>query len=371
MPTQEIIQVAKPHTIKKFELITKYVESWAYKILGYKASKGLLYIDCMSNSGHYHTETGALVDGSAITVARVLNRVMNNFILCNKRVTIYYNDKDADRIAHLRESLASESLSRVTIIYNIGDADNFLKSFNHSNHDCESSLLVYDPYQAALDWDAINPFLNRWGEVIINHMFSDTQRGAVMARKTTTTDKYEKTYQVNIEKLVYMGLNKESLDKIVEDIIIEQTRESSRREFVAAFPFYNSKNRILYSLVFCSGHIDGFELFKNTAWKIFGGKSSLKSSACDSGQLMFDVKNNLHVDFSTDDDCYKITDIAKYIFSVYHGCTNVPKEDIFRLLSTHPIFPTQGYRREIIDILKTFYSVQCTGKHKSLLNFPS
>ena len=53
----EIITEAKPHTIKKFELIERYVDEWARKILGYdgkdgrEGSKGIIYIDCMSNSG--------------------------------------------------------------------------------------------------------------------------------------------------------------------------------------------------------------------------------------------------------------------------------------------------------------------------------
>lgn len=54
----KIITEAKPHTIKKFELIEKYVDEWARKILGYKGknglngSKGIIYIDCMSNLQH-------------------------------------------------------------------------------------------------------------------------------------------------------------------------------------------------------------------------------------------------------------------------------------------------------------------------------
>ena len=55
----EVITEAKPHTIKKFELIEKYVEAWAYKILnyhgnpGYAPASGVIFIYCMSNSGVY------------------------------------------------------------------------------------------------------------------------------------------------------------------------------------------------------------------------------------------------------------------------------------------------------------------------------
>ena len=46
-----IITEAAPHTIKKFELIESYVDEWARKILGFGQSKGVIHIDCMSNSG--------------------------------------------------------------------------------------------------------------------------------------------------------------------------------------------------------------------------------------------------------------------------------------------------------------------------------
>ncbi|MDR3601417.1 MAG: hypothetical protein P4L49_13210 [Desulfosporosinus sp.] len=50
------ITIAKPHTLKKFELISRYVDEWARKILGYPKSQGIIYIDCMCNCGMYYDE---------------------------------------------------------------------------------------------------------------------------------------------------------------------------------------------------------------------------------------------------------------------------------------------------------------------------
>ena len=71
-----IITEAAPHTIKKFELIESYVDEWARKILGFGQSKGVIYIDCMSNSGLYYNEKKNLVEGTAIRVARKLNDII-------------------------------------------------------------------------------------------------------------------------------------------------------------------------------------------------------------------------------------------------------------------------------------------------------
>lgn len=53
-----IIGHANPHTIKKFELIEKYVEAWAHKLLQNQYCSGLVFIDCMSNSGEYVDDNG-------------------------------------------------------------------------------------------------------------------------------------------------------------------------------------------------------------------------------------------------------------------------------------------------------------------------
>ena len=62
----------------------------------------------------------------------------------------------------------------------------------------KSFLLIYDPFKATIDWKAIMPFLNNWGEVIINHMVSDSMRAVKMAKSETAIRKYENTYLTDI-----------------------------------------------------------------------------------------------------------------------------------------------------------------------------
>lgn len=92
----EIITEAKPHTIKKFELIERYVDEWARKILGYNGkdgrngSKGVIYIDCMCNSGVYLDEKGNLINGTALRVAQKLNDIITNYP--GKNAILIFND---------------------------------------------------------------------------------------------------------------------------------------------------------------------------------------------------------------------------------------------------------------------------------------
>lgn len=64
-----VISKASPHTIKKFELIEAYIKTWAQKLMLNSYCDGIIYIDCMCNSGAYTDHDGAPVKGSAIRVA--------------------------------------------------------------------------------------------------------------------------------------------------------------------------------------------------------------------------------------------------------------------------------------------------------------
>ncbi len=53
----DTISVASTHTIKKFELISKYVEAWAEILLNTEACKGIVYIDCMHVTASVYSVT--------------------------------------------------------------------------------------------------------------------------------------------------------------------------------------------------------------------------------------------------------------------------------------------------------------------------
>lgn len=74
-----IIGHANPHTIKKFELIEKYVEAWAHKLLQNQYCSGLVFIDCMSNSGEYVDDNGKQVFGTPVRVAKYLRNVAGQY----------------------------------------------------------------------------------------------------------------------------------------------------------------------------------------------------------------------------------------------------------------------------------------------------
>ena len=97
--TDEIIGHANPHTIKKFELIEKYVESWAPKLLQNPYCNGLVFIDCMSNSGEYIDDDGNQVFGTPVRVAKYLRDIAGQYP--RKQIDLYFSDLSAEKTAYL------------------------------------------------------------------------------------------------------------------------------------------------------------------------------------------------------------------------------------------------------------------------------
>ena len=202
---KEIISVASPHTIKKFELISKYVEAWAEILLNSDKCSGIVYIDCMSNSGVYKNENGEMIEGTALLVSNILAKAMMKYT--TKQAHIYFNDLDQDKIEELNTRLPKRTNNFHIQTYSM-DASELLNKISSQFTSIFSGmnfLLIYDPYDARIDWDALMPFMKNWGEVIINHMVSDTLRAAKVAKKQDVIDKYETTYRTNINELVAFG----------------------------------------------------------------------------------------------------------------------------------------------------------------------
>lgn len=341
-------EIIADHTIDKFKLVSKYATGWARKILGYDKSGGLIFIDCMCNCGVYYDKDMNIIEGTAVRVAREINNINMQY---QKSAILYFNDKDENKINHLKGKIESLNLQFITVHYFNIDANDLL-TYIKENHLIEhNTLLFYDPYQANIDWDALEPYFNCWGEVIINHMASDVIRGSKSVRKPYKIAKYEKTYQSSIDEIIEISNssnNRDEFEKMVNSIIESRIYKKDRKYYVASFPFYIKTNQYIYSLIFFSGNVNGIKLFKKTAWDLFGGQSSKKNTNAKDleGQMSFDMDNgNIKKDVRP--GIYTVYDIAKHVYERYHNRRQVTWREIYDYLDEHPIFPCDGYKQEI------------------------
>ena len=360
---KELISKASPHTIRKFELIEEYIKAWSQKLMLNKHCNGIMFIDCMCNSGLYHDEKGDVLTGTPIRVATALRKVADQYP--SKKVVLCFNDIDKRKTDLLQENIPSNT-GNYRIVIKHEDGNDLLKqigcqldSTKHLHY-----FLLYDPYDASIDWEALFPFFRNWGEVLINHMVSDPVRAITQVKKESKKVKYESTYLDAFENLVPFGSDKNAYEKRVEKII--KSMKGTRQYFIAAFPFYNTQNSQVYSLIHCTGNIVGFRLYKTTAWKTFGDKSSTKNSHVDNRQLTFDFEDQGKVTTETDESCYVVADIAKYLYKVFSGKENVPLQKLWDQLDYHPVFPSEGYRNEIKSDLEKLFGVVFTQKVNSL-----
>lgn len=365
-----VISKASPHTIKKFELIEEYIKAWAQKLLLIDACKKLIFIDCMCNSGMYTNDAGDSVKGTAVRVSEVLSEAARKYK--NKSIEIYLNDKDKARVEELKKHLP-ENEQNFHIATSCVDAHELLMNIGPQLYEFEQQhyFLLYDPYDASIDWEALLPFFRNWGEVMINHMVSDPVRAITSAKRKTTIEKYEATYLEDFEKLVPYGSDKKAYETRVEEII--NSLKGARRYYVAAFPFYNTQNSLVYNMIHCTSNKEGFKLYKKSAWKVFGAQSSNRNSD-ESGSLTI----NLFTDIAEeeDDSCLNAIDIAIYLQRRLKGRKQVPLDEVWGLLDDHPIFPSGGVCKDIKKSLTDLCDATIerivspdTGNRKTVISF--
>lgn len=266
------------HTIKKFELISEYVKAWVQKLMNYNNCKGIVYIDCMSNSGVYHDSAGNEIEGTPIRVARIISDAMKQY--SGKQAHLYFNDIEGNRVKILKSHLP-DNTGNFHVHLSCCDGNLLIEELSKHMYDNYNYLLIYDPYQAEINWRAISPF-------------------------------------------------------------------------------FNKMNSVVYMLIHCTASKEGFKLYKTTAWKTFGDKSSSKNKHDESGQLVFKFEEEHEpiVTTLTDDYCYSVDDIVKYVQQKFWGRVDVPLIEIWDLLDEHPVFPSDGYKSEIKKRLKSDYDAK-------------
>lgn len=351
------------HTNKKFEIISAYIYNWAYKLLGNGNCNKLVYIDCMSNSGVYHTKDSEIIKGSALRVLENLKKVSDNFK--GKDICVYFNDYNSDKIELLKQNISNIDTGRLIVSTQNMDASEMLAGYkNEISGKGTHYFLLYDPYDASIDWVALKPFLGNWGEVLINHMVSDTLRAVSQVKDENKKKKYEETYLVDkIEDLFKYGTDRNKYQERINDIIGVISDMNKRNTYISSFPIFNKKNAVVYNLVHCTPNIIGKRLFKKTAWKVFGDKSSNKRIN-ENEQYRIGGDTFATIVSNTVDECYRVSDIAEYLYNKFKGQT-VNKLVIEKTLDDHPLFPYEGYKNDIYNELKFLYKV--TVKPKELI----
>ena len=76
-------------------------------------------------------------------------------------------------------------------------------------------------------------------------------------------------------------------------------------------------------------------------------------------------------EITTDTYCYYVQDIAIYLQKKFNGQKDISLDSIWKALEEHPVFPSEGFRKEIKNELKTLFGAKIgkttiTFAHKGL-----
>lgn len=359
-----ILDEISHHTEMKIELINKYVESWAYKILQYPGKKvnskneGLVFIDCMSNAGMYRRKgTDYLVEGTALRVIRTLGPIMEKNP--NKKALLFFNDICSNKIEYLENCAKRINYKNIEVNTSVLDKNVFLDKFPIKKYTNYQILLIYDPYKTDIYWNGIAPFFNVWGEVIINHMLYDVTLGIKNVKNNQAIRRYEESYQMSKNEIEEIHKDREKLNSRIIQLIKEK-RLRKGEYYISYASFFNKTRGEVYRLIHCSPSLEGIKLYKKCAWKTFDDKSSEKGLNKADGQLQMDFENE-SIDYrETEENCFTVLDIAKYICTKFKSRKKVEKKTVYADLDKHPVFPSEGYKRNIEKALKDMYGVKVT-----------
>ena len=348
----DFIKPIGKHSIYKFQLIQEYVSSWAEKLLNTKMCNEIVFIDCMCNCGEYIFE-GKTVYGTPVRVANLLSVVAKKYP--DKKITLYFNDFSKEKVDYLTHFLP-QNTENFTIYLSSIDGNILIKKLGRRFKINTHYLLVYDPFEAKIDWDAIEPYINGWSEVILNHMVSDTRRAIRTVKREEAREKYEMTYQVDIRELISLASDKNAYEQRILSII-ENIRNNPRPFYIASFPFFNSKNALEYNFIHCTSNKIGFRLFKTCAWKVFGGHSSNKNIYGKEDQYRFDFVDDAS-SFFEDSECYTVHNVVVYVYRNFKDANKVKLNNVWDFLYNHPIFPVDKFKNIIKNELKKEYGVK-------------
>ena len=95
----------------------------------------------------------------------------------------------------------------------------------------------------------------------------------------------------------------------------------------------------------------------------FDGRSSQKNLHGMENQLVIDDGIITSI---TDQSCYTLDNVADYLYGIFDGRDDVKLEELWEALAVHPVFPSDGFKKEIKGILKSKYQVVFT---KSRVSF--
>lgn len=264
-------EVIPPHTAKKIEYLSKYVDKWLYVIDN--VSNDIYFVDVMSNAGMYENKhLTTAIEVLNVFVRHALAHPQNKYhLLCN--------DKDKDKVRTMQliksgyEAKFKEcNVKNIEINIDNYDAKDYLvglrKKFHirYGNGVNRSILLYVDPYNF-IKYDILMSVYEFtkivYCEMILNYYYNDYIRNINNAKAGS---KSKEILEVVTD---FCNISPSTEPKAVMNAFINKFIENTFLKQRYFFEMRNSLNATLYYLIYFTPSPRGLEKIKDATFETF------------------------------------------------------------------------------------------------------
>lgn len=311
-----------PSASEVFELIVKYTENRANRHLSQSQCKTLVFADCMFQG----CRDNCASQNFGLKIAQMLYSFSLQYP--KKRILVFLRSNSKSLSAKL-----PENTTNFTAYVSSEGEKEYLNDISSKISACRfvHTLLAYDPCGSPVDWDSILPFFNTWGDVIFNLTVPDAASFSSAADKPEFIKRMEAYIHTPFENIFPYGSDKQAYETQIDFITENMRLHRSEEYYVAAYPFFDKNEEVIYNPVLYTSDRRGFALFKSLAWQIFGEENQPE---CGHSR-------------------YCLTDIARFLQKRFDGLRGVSFDKAWNALSEHPVFPSEGFKGAIKNKLRT------------------
>ncbi|MFS1026833.1 hypothetical protein ACFC9R_16285 [Enterococcus casseliflavus] len=363
-------------TTIKIDFIEEYAKAWYNKVLSYKPkfgepANGVVFIDCMSNSGVYQFNNSTY-PGTSQRIERIFT-AQNGTRYSEKDFKIVVNDNCLKKINCQKctwEKLANKKPNVEKIDFHL-DVENFLngeclKILEEAKRNNWYIILFYDPFNILINWDSLKPYLNYpKTDIILTHFWgNDTIRAIGQVTDDERKAKYEKAYGVPYDILTQEFASKtqhEKTEYLRKQLVSMINKVTPKKKFIGYGPIFNSKNSVLYDIVSISTSQVSKILFKNTLYKRY--KEDVSKDPRYQQLDLFDTSNDItdYVEIrnsgtSEKDYFYSGKHYAKVIHSHFSG-KYISKAEFDNFMKNHDYIPVDC-KTEVKFYLEQLYGIK-------------
>lgn len=367
----EFDEIHHKGTLVKIAFMQKYIEAWLQKILQYKDEagttfyEGVMFIDCMANSGAYQYEKN-IEWGTSVVGRKIFEKKHNHPSFSNKKFTLVVNDIKEAKIncqnclmKQYSDFVDFRSYNKDVRKFLIEDAPLLLAEAKRNK---QHVLLFYDPYLADIYWSELQRFFVSEADVIITHFIqSDTKRGLLAAKKIETQERYAKTYGLpySVLEAQYKEKDPYSQNTFLRDRIISQVKRycnPTKRRHIAYAPVFNDRKVLVYDILCISPSIEGKVLLKNNMYSLYkdfhkANHINEQTDLFSFNEVKAETDYNILRMFKAEPDMFYNEDYFADLIQNYFSGREIDKKEFDDFIKFHDIIPESGAKNTVKAIL--------------------